>query len=81
VARWGEGGEGRGFPAEERVGDSVAHGGLADLVGLARDVGQSTREPFLFFIAVLGFYLFVTWISTTIFGWAERRYAVVGHAR
>jgi His/Glu/Gln/Arg/opine family amino acid ABC transporter permease subunit len=54
--------------------------GLADLVGLARQAGQSTREPFLFFSAVLIFYLFVTWISTTIFAWLERRQAV-GHAR
>jgi His/Glu/Gln/Arg/opine family amino acid ABC transporter permease subunit len=54
--------------------------GLADLVGLARQAGQSTREPFLFFTAVLGFYLFITWVSTTIFEWMERRYAV-GYAR
>jgi His/Glu/Gln/Arg/opine family amino acid ABC transporter permease subunit len=53
--------------------------GLADLVGLARDAGQTTREPFLFFVAVLGFYLFITWVSTTIFETMERRYALVGH--
>jgi His/Glu/Gln/Arg/opine family amino acid ABC transporter permease subunit len=54
--------------------------GLADLVGLARQAGQSTREPFLFFTAVLCFYLFITWVSTTIFEHLERRYAV-GYAR
>jgi His/Glu/Gln/Arg/opine family amino acid ABC transporter permease subunit len=52
--------------------------GLEDLVGLANDAGKTTREPFLFFVAVLGFYLFMTWISTTIFERAERRYALVG---
>jgi His/Glu/Gln/Arg/opine family amino acid ABC transporter permease subunit len=49
--------------------------GLADLVGLAAQAGRSTREPFLFFTAVLAFYLFITWISTVIFEAAERRYA------
>jgi His/Glu/Gln/Arg/opine family amino acid ABC transporter permease subunit len=52
--------------------------GLEDLVGLANDAGKTTREPFLFFVAVLGFYLFVTWISTTLFQQAERRYTLVG---
>jgi His/Glu/Gln/Arg/opine family amino acid ABC transporter permease subunit len=49
--------------------------GLADLVGLATQAGRSTREPFLFFVAVLAFYLFITWISTLAFEWAERRYS------
>lgn len=49
--------------------------GLADLVGLATQAGRSTREPFLFFLAVLVFYLFITWLSTLLFEWAERRYA------
>jgi His/Glu/Gln/Arg/opine family amino acid ABC transporter permease subunit len=56
--------------------------GLQDLVGLANDAGKTTREPFLFFVAVLGFYLFLTWVSTTIFEHMERRYALQGpHAR
>lgn len=56
--------------------------GLEDLVGLANDAGKTTREPFLFFVAVLGFYLFITWVSTTIFERAERRYTLAGaHAR
>jgi His/Glu/Gln/Arg/opine family amino acid ABC transporter permease subunit len=52
--------------------------GLEDLVGLANDAGKTTREPFLFFVAVLGFYLFFTWVSTTLFERAERRYALAG---
>lgn len=49
--------------------------GLSDLVGLATQAGRSTREPFLFLVAVLAFYLLVTWISTGIFEAADRRYA------
>jgi His/Glu/Gln/Arg/opine family amino acid ABC transporter permease subunit len=52
--------------------------GLADLVGYASDAGRTTREPFLFYTAVLGFYLLITWVSTTIFEAMERRYAQVG---
>ncbi len=37
--------------------------GLQDLVGLANDAGKSTREPFLFFAAVLGVYLVITRVS------------------
>lgn len=49
--------------------------GLSDLVGLANDAGKSVREPFVFFAAVMLFYLFLTWVSTTIFGALERRFA------
>lgn len=52
--------------------------GLQDLVGLADAAGKTTREPFLFFAAVLLVYLFITWISTTIFMRLERRAALVG---
>lgn len=52
--------------------------GLQDLVGLADAAGKTTREPFLFSTAVLGVYLFITWISTSIFTRAERRTALVG---
>lgn len=52
--------------------------GLQDLVGLADAAGKTTREPFLFFTAVLGVYLFLTWVSTTLFSRAERRTALVG---
>jgi len=52
--------------------------GLQDLVGLADAAGKTTREPFLFFTAVLGVYLCLTWVSTTLFTRAERRTALVG---
>lgn len=42
--------------------------GLEDLVGLADKAGKSTREPFLFFTAVLLVYLAITSAS----GWAFR---------
>jgi ABC-type arginine transport system permease subunit len=54
--------------------------GLHDVVGLANEAGKTTREPFLFFSAVLAVYLFVTWASTSIFDRLENRYALVGHA-
>ena len=50
--------------------------GLQDIVGLADSAGKTTREPFLFFVAVLGFYLFITWVSTTLFERAERAYGL-----
>lgn len=42
--------------------------GLNDLVGLADKAAKSTREPFLFFVAVLLVYLAITSVS----GWAFR---------
>lgn len=42
--------------------------GLQDLVGLADKAGKSTREPFLFFAAVLLVYLAITSVS----GWGFR---------
>lgn len=47
--------------------------GLQDLVGFANDAGKTTREPFLFFVAVLAGYLFITWASTRILAILERR--------
>jgi His/Glu/Gln/Arg/opine family amino acid ABC transporter permease subunit len=47
--------------------------GLSDLVGFANDAGKTTREPFLFFVAVLAGYLFITWTSTRILAVLERR--------
>jgi His/Glu/Gln/Arg/opine family amino acid ABC transporter permease subunit len=47
--------------------------GLPDLVGLANDAGKTTREPFIFFVAVLGGYLLITWASTRVLAWLERR--------
>jgi His/Glu/Gln/Arg/opine family amino acid ABC transporter permease subunit len=49
--------------------------GLQDLVGLANDAGKTTREPFLFFAAVLLVYLGITWASGAVFGRIERRQA------
>ena len=37
--------------------------GLEDLVGLADKAGKTTREPFLFFCAVIVVYLAITWVS------------------
>ena len=49
--------------------------GLEDLVGLANDAGKTVREPFIFFVAVLLVYLFITWVSTTVFERLEARHA------
>jgi ABC-type arginine transport system permease subunit len=49
--------------------------GLADLVGLANDAGKTARQPFVFFAAVLGVYLLITWLSNQVFERAESRYA------
>ncbi|MGF1445950.1 MAG: ABC transporter permease [Pikeienuella sp.] len=43
--------------------------GLQDLVGLADKAGKATREPFLFFLAVIAVYLSITAAS----GWALGR--------
>jgi len=48
--------------------------GLQDLVGLANDAGKTTREPFLFFAAVLAVYLGITWASGAVFARIERRH-------
>lgn len=56
--------------------------GLEDVVGIANDAGKTSREPFIFFTAVLGVYLLITWASTTIFLHLERRYSAgSAHAR
>ncbi|MCB1354088.1 MAG: ABC transporter permease subunit [Rhodobacteraceae bacterium] len=56
--------------------------GLEDLVGIANEAGKTAREPFIFYMAVLAVYLFITWISTTLFEAMERRYAApLAHAR
>ncbi len=51
---------------------------LQDLVGLANDAGKSVREPFTFFAAVFVIYLLFTFVSQSIFNWAERRYTIKG---
>lgn len=50
--------------------------GLDDLVGLADKAGKSTREPFLFFVAVILVYLAITSVSNAIFARAEARVGV-----
>ena len=45
--------------------------GLADLVGLADKAGKATREPFLFFVAVILVFLAITWVSGLALRYAE----------
>jgi len=47
--------------------------GLADVVGLADKAGKATREPFLFFLAVILVYLAITWVSGLALRYAEVR--------
>ena len=47
--------------------------GLADVVGLADKAGKATREPFLFFVAVMLVYLAITWVSGLALRQAEVR--------
>jgi len=47
--------------------------GLADVVGLADKAGKATREPFLFFVAVILVYLAITWASGLVLRHAEVR--------
>ena len=50
--------------------------GLDDLVGLADKAGKSTREPFLFFLAVIAVYLAITSVSNRAFARLDRRLSV-----
>ena len=47
--------------------------GLADVVGLADKAGKATREPFLFFVAVMLVYLAITWVSGLALRYVEVR--------
>jgi len=47
--------------------------GLNDLVGLADKIGKTTREPFVFLVVVMLFYLVMTIVSEFGFKWLERR--------
>ncbi|MGR3717420.1 MAG: ABC transporter permease [Thermohalobaculum sp.] len=47
--------------------------GLADVVGLADKAGKATREPFLFFVAVILVFLVITWVSGLALRYAEVR--------
>lgn len=50
--------------------------GLADVVKAAQDIGKSTSKLFFFLIAAAMLYLVITSVSSLIFAWLERRYAV-----
>ncbi len=47
--------------------------GLEDLVGLADKAGKASRQPFLFFTAVIIVYLAITTVSGLALKWAEAR--------
>ena len=47
--------------------------GLEDLVGLADKAGKATRQPFVFFAAVILVYLAITSASGLVLRWAEAR--------
>lgn len=47
--------------------------GLEDLVGLADKAGKATRQPFVFFAAVILVYLAITSASGVLLRWAEAR--------
>lgn len=47
--------------------------GLQDLVGLADKAGKATREPFLFFVAVILVYLAITGVSSWALSRVEAR--------
>lgn len=49
--------------------------GLEDVVGLADKAAKSTREPFLFFVAVIIVFLIITAVSSAALRWLERRYS------
>ncbi|MEM6670883.1 MAG: ABC transporter permease [Pseudomonadota bacterium] len=49
--------------------------GLEDVVGLADKAAKSTREPFLFFLAVIVVFLAITAVSGALFKWLEKRYS------
>lgn len=53
--------------------------GLNDLVGLAKDAGQSVRMPFTFNAFTLFMYLIFYFFASWVFRVLERRYAEKGH--
>lgn len=48
--------------------------GLQDMVGIADKAGKATREPFLFMLAVILFFLALTAVSGALLQRLERRY-------
>ncbi|MBI1386265.1 MAG: ABC transporter permease subunit [Rhizobiales bacterium] len=49
--------------------------GLEDVVGIADKAAKSTREPFLFFLAVIAVFLAITAASSALLRYLERRYS------
>ena len=47
--------------------------GLNDLVGLADKAGKASRDPFLFFVAVILVYLAITWVSGLALKYADTK--------
>ncbi|MDI9314428.1 MAG: ABC transporter permease subunit [Hydrotalea sp.] len=47
--------------------------GLYDLVGYADKAGKATKQPFVFFVAVVIFYFSLTIFSSSFFNYLERR--------
>lgn len=50
--------------------------GLADMTWLADQAGRTTREPFLFYMAVCALYLAMTSVSGAVLRWLTLRYSV-----
>ena len=50
--------------------------GLSDLMTRGQQAAGSTREPFVFYLAVALIYLLFTTASEFLFGWLERRYSI-----
>ena len=50
--------------------------GLSDITWLADQAGRTTREPFVFYLAVCVFYLALTALSGLALRWLESRYSV-----
>lgn len=49
--------------------------GLSDLMTRGQQAAGSTREPFMFYLAVAMIYLLFTTASEFLFGWLERRFS------
>jgi His/Glu/Gln/Arg/opine family amino acid ABC transporter permease subunit len=50
--------------------------GLSDMTWIADQAGRTTRQPFLFYMAVCGLYLAMTSVSGGVLRWLTSRYSV-----
>jgi His/Glu/Gln/Arg/opine family amino acid ABC transporter permease subunit len=50
--------------------------GLSDMTWIADQAGRTTRQPFLFYMAVCGLYLAMTSVSGAVLRWLTSRYSV-----